>query len=1452
VLVHPIVDDSRCPFCSPDPARIIARTELAYAIRDGYPVNPGHTLVIPWRHVASWTDATLAERGEIMALADRLQRELDGGTPRPDGYNIGVNIGQAAGQTVMHLHLHLIPRFHGDVDDPAGGVRFVIPERGNYRTPGHIPRSPSQREPALVTGGATDPFLAHLRPLIGAADRVDILAAFVQQSGVARVRPLLRSALLRGARVRVLTGDYLHITQSQALRSLLDLERSACVPDDDGADAAKGSLQVRVVELASLRASARTFHPKTWVLQGPLGGVAFVGSSNLSNAALTDGVEWNLRLEQARDPAAFGEVASRWDDLWALGRVVDDAWLDAYTDRAELSPAPLPPGDLEDDGARPELPPLRDVQVAALTKLAEARRRGSSRALVVMATGMGKTRVAVEDAVRFAVGRRPLPRVLVLAHRTELLSQAGDAFEAAVPGVRLSWFAGPYADASGEVVLGSVQKVHRNLSAFEPDAFAYVLVDEVHHAHAPTYRAILARLAPRFLLGLTATPERADAGDILGIFDDNVVYTADIGVGITLGHLVPFQYFGLRDTVDYKDQVHWRGTRFDPTELEAAVQTQERMEAVWAACQEHPGTRSLVFCCSVLHADFVARWLSQREVAGRKLRVLSVHTGPSSDDREHALQRLDAGEVDAICAVDLYNEGVDVPRVDRVLMLRPTESPLLFLQQLGRGLRRPAKGGKTELVVLDFVGNHRIFLDRVRTLLNLVGNDRKARSVHALIASGGIVDLPGGSRVQLDLEAVDLLRKLLPTGAGHALVRAYQELRDARGERPGVGEIYRMGQNPAAIKDHPSWFDFVASQGDLDDNEAAVLDQAGRFLQALERSEKMSKSFKMVTVQALIEAGALTQGLPVPELARRAHGIIARSPELFGDIEGVRELPDPRNPDAAAWERYWRKNPVHFWTHGGSSRRARRWFRIENDRFLPTFEVSEAQVPALADMVGEIVDYRLARYRRARREEAQSGGLAFVCRVIHNNQGPILKLPDRSRAPGVPRGDTDIRLADGRIWRFRFVKIACNVAHPVGSSSNQLPDLMRSWFGPDAGRSGTDFRVHFRPSPDGWWVEPLPVEGGELVVLPGRNRFVAFPSLRAAAGWTHEAQGGSQGDPQMVGLPGVGGAETFAVRASGSSMHGWRSEIRDGDWLVMRYSRSVGMGALVDRVALIGRGDPSLDVEYYLKRVVRTKGGLVLRSDNPDVEDRAVEVGDQPIATFLQRIRPEDLGPAKGSLLDEAEIADAFGLEEPPTGPSSRVDGHLFLRLEGREALAAPDRLARPVADRQPGETAFLLGRVDAQRWRYLGVGRWDEREAAWALPEVDFITWRALGRGRSASRRLEPRWLDLAREAVDRVLAQSQPGQILEHDGRSFRIVGRSAQGGLRVAGPEGGFAERTVSLNDLAWVLAAQEQAGRTDVRLDEALVNRLRYLDGTPRGSTRWIDTGWALGVVGASGR
>lgn len=283
--------------------------------------------------------------------------------------------------------------------------------------------------------------------------------------------------------------------------------------------------------------------------------------------------------------------------------------------------------------------------------------------------------------------------------------------------------------------------------------------------------------------------DRADEGDIVGLFDDHVAFRADLGVGIEVGRLVPFAYFGLKDTVDYAfENIPWRNKRFDLEALERAVQTQERMEVLWKAWHDHPATRTLVFCCSIAHAGFVQRWF-----AGRGLKVRLVHSGAGSDDRSAALTELAAGEIDAICTVDLFNEGVDVPLIDRVIMLRPTESPVLFLQQLGRGLRTAE--GKSQLTVIDFVGNHRVFLDRVRTLLSLGG---RATGLRDLVESEGVLDLAAGCSVTVELGAIDLLRALLPRG-GTEVERVYLELQAARGERPRIGELYRMGYSPPLI-----------------------------------------------------------------------------------------------------------------------------------------------------------------------------------------------------------------------------------------------------------------------------------------------------------------------------------------------------------------------------------------------------------------------------------------------------------------------------------------------------------------------------------------------------------------------------------------------------------------------------------------------------------------------------
>lgn len=1395
------------PFLEVPTTSWIASNAHAFAFRDAFPVSQGHTLIVTRRVVADWFAATDDERRAILELVDVVKRKLDEEL-HPDGYNVGFNAGAAAGQTVMHLHVHVIPRYRGDMDDPRGGVRHVIPSKGNYLA----------NRASLSTGGERDPFASHVLPLFERADDVAIVAAFVKESGVERVEPALAAALARGARVRILTGNYLELTQASALEMLFDRQN---------AEETAGRLETRVVVVEDPPLRGQSFHPKSWRFEGPSFGIAFVGSSNLSRAALGAAIEWNLRLDRDRDSVAFERIREAFEELWTIARPLNADWLAAYAEKAVAAEQlrTQHPGEAEDEPLAPAPDPHR-VQLEALEALQTARENGAERGLVVLATGLGKTWLAAFDwwQLREELGRRP--RVLFVAHREELLTQAAHTFRRLLRAhgerARVTWCAGAHGDLSGSEVFASVAKLARDeqLAALRSERFDYVIIDEVHHAAADSYRKILEAVSPRFLIGLTATPDRADARDILALFDDRIVYRADIGRGVREAMLAPFRYFGVKDEIDYAN-IPWRNRRFDPDELAKAAQTEARMRTLWRAWNEHAGTRSIVFCCSIAHARFVRDWLRERGV-----RVNAVYSGEGSDGRETSLAALTAGELDAVCAVDVFNEGVDVPSIDRVVMLRPTESSVIFLQQLGRGLR--ASHGKSSVAVVDFVGNHRVFLDRIRTLLSLGGP--RADALRAFLASEDAFELPDGCSVDLELEAKEILEKLYRSGGADEVESAYREIREASGdERPTAGQLQRIGYLPSKIRErHGSWFEFVRAEGDLTDDEQRVVDVAGAFLREIETT-RMERCFKMVTLEAMIEAGAFPRGMSLVDLAARAHAILRRSPELFEEVAEGERADVLSSENEGRWRSYWRRNPIDAWTSAKRDRRT--WFALDGDRFVANVPIDDDLVPALTRMTAELVDYRLAQYR------GRSTSESFVCRVTWNQRDPILKLPPR-KLVSLPEGDTDVLLDDGRVWQFRFMKEFCNVARPAGTQANQLPDLLRRWFGPRAGQPGTSFEVRFRASPDGLWAEPLG-RSADVVDLAERRAIAAYPDLRAAAG--HPS--GSEEAPELekVLLP-VRDADPdlFAVRVAGTSMDGGERPLHDGDWAVMRLARGASAAALAGRVALVQLPGEAFGSQYQIKRLKQRDGAWLLTSDNPEGPTFTATEDMVPIARLETAIRPEDLAPAVGTVLDADDLGRVFQIEGTPR--SGRYGGHLVIVIEPGGMLEAPDRIRFAFDRRRPSETAYVVAPRGDDRWAYLGVARYLDDEALWSLPPVDYTTWRTFGRGSAVSRRLPEGALARAERVVSALLAVADAERWIEKNGRRVRVLGAAQRGGIRIG--DGDMRERTVSLVDFAWVIAAADDVREKGGTLDEPRVNRIRYLEGTPKESTRFIDTGWAI--------
>lgn len=909
----------------------LASNELAFAVRDQYPVSPGHTLIVLKREIGTWWDATDSERQAILELVDVVRAILINEN-QPDGFNVGFNTGEAAGQTVDHLHIHVIPRYHNDMPDPRGGVRHAIPEKGNYLAPNAIaPKLTTPKDRRLVNELVkclTDENL----------DRIDLLVSFVMNSGVDLLKDRILQALDRGAHIRLLTTDYLETTDVGALGFFLDRLHS---------NEHAGNLEVKIFS------SPQSFHPKTYLFYAASNklGTSFVGSSNLSRSGLQEGVEWNLQTDHIEE--LLKEFELLWNDSHST--VLTEEWLATYEQRKRakelLSSTSAEVGEVPEQSIAPW-----GVQREALAALEATRIAGHAAGLVVMATGLGKTWLAAFDTTR-----PQFKRVLFIAHREEILNQTRDVFRRARPGAKISMFVGGKHDVSGEVVIASVQSLAIHLSTFDPTQFDYVVIDEFHHAAAKTYRKVIGHFQPKFLLGLTATPDRTDAADLLVLCGDNLVYECSLIRGINLSLLSNFHYRAIKDVADY-EHIPWSKGRFNEALLSAALETEQRAKQIldeWTKL-EGPNRRTLGFCCSIAHAEYMAEYFANRGIT-----ALAVHSGSTTNERLTAVEDLADGKLQVLFSVDLFNEGLDVPAVDIVLMLRPTESPIVFFQQLGRGLRKSE--GKEHLDVLDLMGNHRSFLMKARLLAGLDGESVHSHHSAVKKISEPMTALPDGCSIVIDLEAIDLLEQLAggpsPADQLDQLIQEWRELHDDI--RPTATEVSLATGKSLDLKRFGGWFGFLKSHGHLDNNESVVLDLLQDFFVEVEHGA-YTKSFKLITLQAMLDLDGFEQPRTAEEIAHRSKEIIFKDPRLLNELaNAVSQFVDVWDPTPSEWFSFWKLNPLKAWLEGGSQG-SDHWFELVGDDFCYKVAIPENLLVTFTDLLSEIVEYRLHRYLKGK------------------------------------------------------------------------------------------------------------------------------------------------------------------------------------------------------------------------------------------------------------------------------------------------------------------------------------------------------------------------------------------------------------------------------------------------------------------------------------------------------
>jgi superfamily II DNA or RNA helicase/HKD family nuclease len=749
------------------------------------------------------------------------------------------------------------------------------------------------------------------------ADEAIISVSFVFLSGIDLIIENLRN-FRNPSRLIVITSNYLSSSEPAALEKLLELKQQGA--------------QIFLYDSISAN---RSFHMKSYFFSTNQSETLIVGSSNLSLTAFQKGLELNLSTQDLNVCKNFRRVIqSIISDPYTkpLSKEIVDAYREVYREASNVFLERLSGGII--------FPNI--VQSDALEILKSERELGLKKGLVVLATGLGKTFLSALDAKQFKANK-----VLFVAHREEILKQSLISYKRVMPEKTCGLYQAGNKDILSDFIFASIQTLGKpeNLAQFKPDHFDYIVVDEFHHVGAKSYKNLVDYFKPKFFLGLTATPNRSDNIDILQYCGNNEIYRKDLIDGIDLELLCNFEYHGINDKfVDYT-KITWRNKKFDLSELDESLNSDARTSYIYEKWESLKQSRTLGFCSTIKHCDHMSAYFN-----AKGYKTVAVHS-QSAVNREDAINKLKGGEIDVLFTVDLFNEGVDIPEIDTLLMARPTESKIIFIQQLGRGLR--LHSNKNLVMVIDFIGNHKSFLDKPAALFGFEPNNKNIKDFLEKYKVGKL-ELPKDSRILYDTETIDFMDQLSEIKVDYD--HFYREYKESNGLRPSASDFYQfIGKLTDVRLRHGSWFDFIANMGDLSADEFLCFQKYKSFFRDFLEKTSMTLSFKMVTLKVMLENQF--QPISLEELSRRSFFYLQGSIGLWNEVKSDLKFKDlDESGNLKKWMSYWRSNPIKALIE------TKPVFALNGDIFSLNFEVDSNLKSAFFRLSEELINYRLLSY----------------------------------------------------------------------------------------------------------------------------------------------------------------------------------------------------------------------------------------------------------------------------------------------------------------------------------------------------------------------------------------------------------------------------------------------------------------------------------------------------------